>query len=77
MNGADTEQAETAVIRLAAVFGCEAHVALSYEALILTIVNGNHFRTKIGRRLPGMNVGMAAIEALNKSSMRRQAAGSR
>lgn len=64
MNGADTEQAETAITRLAAVFGCEAHVALSYEALILTVVYGNHFRTKIGRRLPGMNVGMAAIEAL-------------
>ncbi len=37
---------------------------MSYEALILTVVNGPHFRTKIGRRLPGMNVGMAALEAL-------------
>ena len=64
-NGADTEQAMNAVTRFAAAFGCEAHLAVSYEALILTVVAGDNFRTKIGHRLPGMNVGMRAVEAVN------------
>ncbi len=40
MNGADTEQAENVVLRFAAAYGCEAHLAGSYEALILTVVAG-------------------------------------
>jgi uncharacterized membrane protein YjjP (DUF1212 family) len=64
-NGADTEQAENGVLSFAAAFGCEAHVVVSYEALILTVVVGDNFRTKIGHRLPGMNVGMTAVEAAN------------
>jgi uncharacterized membrane protein YjjP (DUF1212 family) len=64
-NGADTEQAMNAVLRFAAAFGCEAHLAVSYEALILTVVARDNFRTKIGHRLPGMNVGMKALEAVN------------
>lgn len=66
LNGADTEQVEAAVIRFAAAFGCEAHVMVSYEALLLTIVSGSHFRTKIGYRLPAMNVGMTVVEAVNR-----------
>jgi len=64
-NGADTEQAMNAVVSFAAAFGCEAHLAVSYEALILTVVAGDNFRTKIGHRLPGMNVGMTVIEAVD------------
>jgi len=52
LNGADTAQVEAAVARFAAAFGCEAHLMVSYEALLLTIVAGDHFRTKIGSRVP-------------------------
>jgi uncharacterized membrane protein YjjP (DUF1212 family) len=55
----------TAVQNFAAAFGCEAHLAVSYEALILTVVAGDQFRTKIGHRLPGMNIGMKAVAAVN------------
>ena len=66
LNGADTAQVEAAVVRFAAAFDCEAHVMVSYEALLLTIVAGDHFRTKIGPRVPAMNVGMTAVAAVNR-----------
>jgi uncharacterized membrane protein YjjP (DUF1212 family) len=64
-NGADTEQAVNAVVSFAAAYHCEAHLAVSYEALILTIIAGDNFCTRIGHRVPGMNVGMNAVEAIN------------
>ena len=64
-NGADTEQVEDGAVRFAAAFGCEAHLMVSYETLLMTVVAGEHFRTKIGHRIPTMNVGLAAIEAIN------------
>ncbi|HEY3909350.1 MAG TPA: threonine/serine exporter family protein [Stellaceae bacterium] len=66
LNGADTAQVEAAVVRFAAAFGCEAHLMVSYEALLLTVVAGNHFRTKIGSRVPAMNVGMTVVAAVNR-----------
>jgi uncharacterized membrane protein YjjP (DUF1212 family) len=66
LNGADTAQVETAVARFATAFGCEAHLMVSYEALLLTIVAGDHFRTKIGSRVPAINVGMTAVAAINR-----------
>jgi uncharacterized membrane protein YjjP (DUF1212 family) len=66
LNGADTAQVVAAVARFAAAFGCEAHLMVSYEALLLTIVAGDHFRTKIGSRAPAMNVGMTAVAAVNR-----------
>lgn len=65
-NGADTQQVEAAVTRFAAAFGCEAHLIGSYEALLLTIVANEHFRTKIGYRVPVMNVGMAVVGEVNR-----------
>jgi uncharacterized membrane protein YjjP (DUF1212 family) len=65
LNGADTAKVVTAVERFAASFGCEAHLMVSYETLLLTVAAGDHFRTKIGRRLPAMNVGLTAVEAVN------------
>ena len=65
VNGAETEQVHAFVARFSAAFGCEAHLLVSYEALLATVSAGSRFRTKIGYRLPGINVGMAAIEALN------------
>jgi uncharacterized membrane protein YjjP (DUF1212 family) len=66
LNGADTGQVVTDVQRFAAAFGGEAHLMVSYEALLLTLVAGEHFRTKIGPRLPGMNVGMIALDAVGR-----------
>jgi uncharacterized membrane protein YjjP (DUF1212 family) len=66
LNGSDTEQVEAAVIRFAAGFGCEAHLMVSYEALLLTIVAAGQFRTKIGHRVPAMNVGMTVVGAVNR-----------
>ena len=64
LNGAGTEEAQQAVVRFARAFGCEAQLLISYEALLLTLVAGEHFRTKIGQRLQAMNVGLAALTAL-------------
>jgi uncharacterized membrane protein YjjP (DUF1212 family) len=47
LNGADTEQVEDAIERFAAAFGCEVNLMVSYEALLATIVAGEHFRTNL------------------------------
>jgi len=60
-NGADTAEVHESVVRFAAAFGCEAHLMVSYEVLLLTLVAGGQFRTKVGYRVPAMNVNMAAI----------------
>src|SRR5260370_35347428 len=60
-NGGDTAEVKGWVTRFAGAFGCEAHFMVSYEALLLTIVAGGQFRTKVGYRVPAMNVNMAAI----------------
>ena len=65
-NGADTGAVEAAATRFASAFGCEARMLVSYEALLLTIVSDGHFRTKIGPRVPAMNVGMATITAVTR-----------
>jgi uncharacterized membrane protein YjjP (DUF1212 family) len=65
-NGSDTERVEASVERFAAAFGCEAHLMASYETLLLTVVAGVHLLTKIGHRVPAMNVGLGAIEAINR-----------
>lgn len=66
LNGADTQQVHDSAARFAAAFGCEANLLVTYEALLVTLVAGEDFRTKIGHRVPGMNVGMAALDALNR-----------
>lgn len=65
-NGADTEEVQTSVLRVAAAFGCEAHLMVTYEALLLTLVAGGQFRTKVGYRVPALNVNMAAIADLSR-----------
>jgi uncharacterized membrane protein YjjP (DUF1212 family) len=65
LNGADTEQVQQAVTRLAAAFGCDANLMPNYETLLLTIVAGEHFRTKLGHHIPAMGVGMSALEAIS------------
>ncbi len=65
-NGADTGAVEAAVGRFAAAFGFEARLLVTYEALLLTVVADGHFRTKIGPRVPAMNVGMSVVTAVTR-----------
>ena len=60
-NGGDTGQVQLAIERVAAAFGFEAHLLVTYEALLLTLVGHRSFRTKVGNRIPAMNVGMSAL----------------
>jgi len=60
-SGADTAQVQSSMVRFAAAFSCEAHLMVSYEAILLTLVSGQQFRTKIGSRVPAMNVNMAVV----------------
>ena len=62
-NGGDTGQVQLAVKRLATACGYEAHLLVTYEGLLLTLVGHNAFRTKVGNRIPAMNVGMSALVA--------------
>jgi uncharacterized membrane protein YjjP (DUF1212 family) len=62
-NGADTGQVQLAVRRMATALGYESRLLISYEALLLTVVSGESFTTKIGSRIPAMNVGMSAVAA--------------
>ena len=60
-NNADTEEVEISVQRLAEAYGCEAHLLVTYETLLLTVSHDQEFRTKTGNRVPAMNVNMAAV----------------
>lgn len=64
-NGDDTAEVEVAVTRFAQVFGGEASVVVNYEALIVTVALDDALRTKVGRRVPAMNVGLGAVAAVN------------
>ena len=50
-NNADTAEVEDSVVRFASAFGCEVHLLVTYETLLLTIASEKEFRTK-GRQ-PG------------------------
>ena len=65
-NGADTAEVQESVVRFSAAFGCEAHLMVSYEVLLLTLVAAGQFRTKVGHRVPAMNVNMAAIADVSR-----------
>jgi uncharacterized membrane protein YjjP (DUF1212 family) len=64
-NGADTAEVQESAARFAAAFDAEAHLLVSYEALLLTAVAGGQFRTKVGYRVPAMNVNLTAVAAVN------------
>lgn len=59
-NNADTAEVEDSVLRFTSAFGCEAHLLVTYETLLLTVISNQQFRTKAGNRIPAMNVNMAA-----------------
>jgi uncharacterized membrane protein YjjP (DUF1212 family) len=65
-SGTDTAEIQESMMRFAAAFGCEAHLIVGYQALLLTVVAGEQFRTKVGYRVPAMNVNMSAVAAVNR-----------
>ncbi|MEJ1976689.1 MAG: threonine/serine exporter family protein [Acetobacteraceae bacterium] len=65
LNGADTASVQQAMLRFSEAFGYEAHVLVTYEALLLTVVSGAQFRTKIGHPVPAMGVSMRIVTAVN------------
>jgi uncharacterized membrane protein YjjP (DUF1212 family) len=65
-SGADTAQVQDSMTRFAGGFGFETHLVVGYEALLLTVVAGEQFRTKVGSRVPAMNVNMSAVAAVNQ-----------
>jgi len=64
-NNADTGAVEQGVQRFATAFGCEGNLLVTYESLLMTVGLNDQFRTKTGRRIPAMNVNMAAIAAVD------------
>ncbi|WP_048861916.1 threonine/serine exporter family protein, partial [Acidisphaera rubrifaciens] len=65
-NGADTAEVQALVERFAGAHGCEAQLMISYESLLLTVASGDRFRTKTGRRVPAMNVGLHIVRAVTR-----------
>jgi uncharacterized membrane protein YjjP (DUF1212 family) len=64
-SGADTAQVQISVEQFVTAFGQEAHVVVGYESILLTIIAGGQFRTKVGYRVPALNVNLAAVTAVN------------
>jgi uncharacterized membrane protein YjjP (DUF1212 family) len=64
-SGADTSQVQMSVERFVVGFSQEAHVVVGYESILVTIIADRQFRTKVGYRVPAMNVNMAAVTAVN------------
>jgi uncharacterized membrane protein YjjP (DUF1212 family) len=50
LNGSDTEQVQASMARFATAFGVEMNLLVSYEAVLVTLIAGDHIRTKIGYR---------------------------
>jgi len=65
-NNADTAHVEDSVVRFAAIFGYDANLVVTYESLLISVVSGEQFRTKVGHRIPSMNINMAAVTAVDR-----------
>jgi uncharacterized membrane protein YjjP (DUF1212 family) len=66
INGADTAQVHNAVGRLADALGYQAHLIISYEAMLVTIDTNRTYHTRVGRHVPATIVNMTAAEMLNR-----------
>jgi hypothetical protein len=66
LNGCDTAEVQAAMGRFAEAFGREANVLVTYEGLLVTLELEGQFRTKVGHRVPAMNVGLGAVGAVNR-----------
>ncbi len=60
-SNADTEEVERSVRRFAEAFGCEAHLVITWESLLVTLSCQDEFRTKTGNRIPAIGVNMASV----------------
>ena len=65
-SNADTEEVHASVHRFVKALGYESHLMVTYEMLLLTVYQGEEFRTKTGNRVPSMNVNMEAVTAVLK-----------
>jgi len=65
-NGADTRQVQNTVARFAMAFGYEVRLFVGYDALLLTVIGTEDFRTKVGRHLQATTVNMTAVETLQR-----------
>jgi uncharacterized membrane protein YjjP (DUF1212 family) len=65
-NGDDTNDVQAAVMRFAEAFGGEASVVVNYEALVVTLALDGGLRTKVGHRVPAMNVGLGTVAAVDR-----------
>src|SRR5258705_12931957 len=63
-SGADTARVQDAVERFAGGLGFETHLLVQYEALLLTVISGGEFRTKVGAHVAAMAVDMSAVREL-------------
>ena len=66
MNGSDTAHVKSAVERFTQGLGYQAHLSITYEALLLTVISEGQFRTKVGSHIPATMVNMSAVESLNR-----------
>lgn len=63
-NGADTELARTRMERFANALGGSAEVFISNERLLLTLVSGQVYRTRIGSPIQAMGVNLGRLGSL-------------
>lgn len=64
ISGADTARVQDAVERFAAGMGFQSHLLVQDEALLLTVISGGEFRTKVGAHVAAMAVDMNAVREL-------------
>ena len=67
-SGADTAHTREEVEHFALGLGFETHLLITYESLLLTLIAGDEFRTKVGSHIPATNVNMAAVGELSRTS---------
>lgn len=65
-SGADTAHTQDSVERFALGLGYETHLLITYEALLLTLIASDGFRTKVGSHVPATTVNMTEVEELNQ-----------
>jgi len=66
INGADTAHVQDSVVALADRCGYQAHLLIGAEGLLLTLVDAEGFRTRLGPAISGMTVNMSALGALDR-----------
>jgi uncharacterized membrane protein YjjP (DUF1212 family) len=64
ITGADTARVQDAVERFANGLGFQTHLLVGYEALLLTVISGGEFRTKVGSHVAALTVDMTAAQEL-------------